>query len=96
MCLSDEGLVGREVEEGTEVGFGETETGEVGVAEGENLRGGGCVRVAWVDDGREKRERAEQSGVWSVDSIFIFTSRVRVNECNVSFSPKQVVKITET
>lgn len=25
-----------------------------------------------VDDGREKRERVER-GVWSVDSIFIFT-----------------------
>jgi hypothetical protein len=70
------------------------------------VAGGGCVRVAWVDDGREKRERVER-GVWSVDSIFIFTSRVRVNECNVSFSPKQgssnyknlgylSVKITET
>lgn len=33
-----------------------------------------------VDDGREKRERVER-GVWSVDSIFIFTSKVCVNEC---------------
>jgi len=45
--------------------------------------GCGCVRIAWVvmvDDGREKRERVER-GVWSVDSIFIFTSKVSVNEC---------------
>lgn len=61
MCLSDEGLVGREVEEGTEVGFGETEAGEVGLDE---VGGGEGVGEKGVTEGENLRGRC--GGRWGV------------------------------